>query len=163
LIRQAGGVPLMERVGHAFIKERMAREEAVFAGEVTGHYYFQDFFYADSGIVPSLVILELLSRKNAKLSELLQPLESKYFVTGEINTRISADPGAKLVELSEVFQDGRVEHLDGISVTFDDWHFNVRPSNTEPLLRLNLEAKSKELMDAMRDEVLAIIRKANAS
>jgi phosphomannomutase len=158
LIKSAGGIPLMERVGHAFIKARMAKEEAIFAGEVSGHYYFKDFFFADSGMVPSLYILEMLSKKKAKLSDLLQPLEAEYFISGEINTRISGDTKAKMKELAEVFQDGQVEWLDGVSVTYYDWHFNVRPSNTEPLLRLNLEAKSKALMEEKRDQILDLIR-----
>jgi phosphomannomutase len=158
LISAAGGVPLMERVGHAFIKARMAKENAVFAGEVTGHYYFKDFFSADSGIVPSLIILEMLSKKKAKLSGLLQPLEAKYFISGEINTRVSGDVQAKMKELAEIFKDGQVEWFDGVSVTYADWHFNVRPSNTEPLLRLNLDAKSKALMEEKRDRILEIIR-----
>jgi phosphomannomutase len=158
LIRAAGGTPLMERVGHAFIKARMDQEEAIFAGEVSGHYYFKDFFFADSGIVPSLYILEMLSKKKAKLSELLQPLEAEYFISGEINTRIAGDPREKMQELADIFDEGTVEWLDGVSVTFYDWHFNVRPSNTEPLLRLNLEAKSKELMAEKRDQILEIIR-----
>ena len=158
LISAAGGIPLMERVGHAFIKSRMAQEDAVFAGEVTGHYYFKDFFFADSGIVPSLVIMEMLSKKKAKLSDLLKPLEATYFISGEINTRVSGDVQAKMQELADIFKDGKVEWLDGVSVTYDDWHFNVRPSNTEPLLRLNLEAKSKALMEEKRDQILEIIR-----
>lgn len=158
LIKSAGGIPLMERVGHAFIKARMAKEEAIFAGEVSGHYYFKDFFFADSCIVPSLYILEMLSKKKAKLSDLLQPLEAEYFISGEINTRIAGEPKAKMKELAELFQDGTVEWLDGVSVTYYDWHFNVRPSNTEPLLRLNLEAKSKALMEVKRDQLLEIIR-----
>jgi len=158
LISQAGGTPLMERVGHAFIKQRMARESAVFAGEVTGHYYFRDFFSADSGILPSLIIMEMLCKKRTSLSGLLQPLEAKYFISGEINTRISADPMTKMKELADIYDDGDIHWLDGFSVTYDDWHFNVRPSNTEPLLRLNLEAKSKSMMEAKRDEVLKIIR-----
>jgi len=158
LIRAAGGIPLMERVGHAFIKRRMAQEDAVFGGEVTGHYYFKDFFFADSGIVPSLIILEMLSRKKARLSELLQPLEAKYFISGEINTRISGDARAKMEELAKTFDNGKIEWLDGVSVSYDDWHFNVRPSNTEPLLRLNLEAKSKALMEEKRDRIVDIIR-----
>ncbi len=158
LIIADGGTPLMERVGHAFIKRRMAKEDAVFAGEVTGHYYFKDFFFADSGIVPSLIILEMLSKTGAKLSDLLKPLEAKYFISGEINTRISGDPKSKMQELADIFKDGKVEWLDGVSVTYDDWHFNVRPSNTEPLLRLNLEAKSKTLMEEKRDQIVAIIR-----
>jgi len=158
LITAAGGTPMVERVGHAFIKSRMAKENAIFAGEVTGHYYFKDFYFADSGIVPSLIILEMLSKKKARLSDLLKPLEAKYFISGEINTRISGDPQAKLQELAETFKDGRVEWLDGVSVTYEDWHFNARPSNTEPLLRLNLEAKTKELMEEKRDQVIGIIR-----
>jgi phosphomannomutase len=158
LISAAGGTPLMERVGHAFIKARMAKEKAVFAGEVTGHYYFKDFFFADSGIVPSLIILEMLSKKNSKLSDLLKPLEAKYFISGEINTRIAGDVKAKLDELAATLSDGRIEWFDGLSVTYPDWHLNVRPSNTEPLLRLNLEAKSKALMEEKRDQILGIIR-----
>ncbi len=158
LISQAGGMPLMERVGHAFIKRRMAGEDAVFAGEVTGHYYFRDFFFADSGILPSLIIMEMLSKKDARLSDLLQPLEAKYFISGEINTRISVDAKAKMQELAKAYEDGDVHWLDGVSVNYDDWHFNVRPSNTEPLLRLNLEAKSRQMMEIRRDEVLKIIR-----
>jgi phosphomannomutase len=158
LIEAAGGRPLMERVGHAFIKRRMAQEEAVFGGEVTGHYYFKDFFFADSGIVPALIILEMLSKKQASLSELLEPLEAKYFISGEINSRIEGEPQEKMKELADVFSDGEVEWFDGVSVSFSDWHFNVRPSNTEPLLRLNLEAKSRKLMEAKRDQVLEIIR-----
>ncbi len=158
LIKSAGGTPLVERVGHAFIKARMAQEEAIFAGEVSGHYYFKDFFYADSGIVPSLIILEMLSKKGAKLSELLEALEAEYFISGEINTRISGDPKEKMQELAKLFEDGTVEWLDGVSATYYDWHFNVRPSNTEPLLRLNLEAKTKALMEEKRDQILEIIR-----
>ena len=136
----------------------MAREDASFAGEVTGHYYFRDFFYADSGIIPSLIVLEMLSKKQAQLSELLQPLEAQYFISGEINTRISGDPQAKMKEIADSFDAGTVEWFDGVSVSFDDWHCNVRPSNTEPLLRLNLEATSQALMEAKRDQVLDIIR-----
>lgn len=158
LINAAGGTPLVERVGHAFIKQRMAQENAIFAGEVTGHYYFKDFFYADSGIVPSLIILEMLSKKGVKLSDLLAPLEAKYFISGEINTRITRDPKDKLQELAETFKDGEIEWRDGISVTYEDWHFNVRASNTEPLLRLNLEATSKALMEEKRDQLIDIIR-----
>jgi phosphomannomutase len=158
LISQAGGTPLMERVGHAFMKARMSQEDAVYAGEVTGHYYFKDFFYADSGILPSLVILEMLSKKQCSLSDLLKPLEAKYFISGEINSRIAGHPKAKMQELAETFSTGKVEWFDGVSVSFDDWHFNVRPSNTEPLLRLNLEAMSKAQMEEKRDQVLGIIR-----
>lgn len=158
LIKDAGGTPLMERVGHAFIKRRMAGESALFGGEVTGHYYFQHFNYADSGIIPSLLILELLSKRGVKMSELLTPLEAKYFISGEINSTVP-DPKAKMQELAERYSDGTVEQLDGISVTYPTWHFNVRASNTEPLMRLNLESvASPEEMEQKRDEVLALIR-----
>ena len=157
LIKAAGGTPIMERVGHAFIKQRMSREDVLFAGEVSGHYYFKDFNFADSGIIPSLIILEMLSKKGKKMSELLQPLEEKYFISGEINSRVS-DPKAVLAQLAEKYSDGKHETMDGLSISYPDWHFNVRGSNTEPLLRLNLEAMDKDLMEQKRDEVLAIIR-----
>jgi phosphomannomutase len=158
-IEAAGGVPLINRVGHAFIKHRMRREDAVFAGEVSAHYYFRDFAQADSGVVPFLLMLELISRNGRKLSEILEPYRSRYFLTGEINTPV-ADVALKIQELKERYtaEGGRISHLDGVSVDFDDWHFNVRPSNTEPLLRLNLEALSEPLMEEKRDEVLALIR-----
>jgi len=156
-IEASGGTPLMERVGHAFIKRRMAAENAVFAGEVTGHYYFRDFYCADSGIIPALILLELLSKRGQKLSEALAPLEERYFISGEINSTID-DPQAKMKALSESYPDAEQYTLDGVSVVYPTWHFNVRPSNTEPLLRLNLEAKSREEMERRRDEVLAIIR-----
>jgi phosphomannomutase len=155
-IEHLGGVPLVNRVGHAFIKARMRKEDAAFAGEVSGHYYFRDFSQADSGVVPFLLMLELIS-KRGRLSELLAPLRSRYFITGELNTPVP-DVALKIQELKERYADGRVSHLDGISVDFDDWHFNVRPSNTEPLLRLNLEATSQQLMEQKRDEVLEVIR-----
>jgi phosphomannomutase len=158
-IERAGGVPLVNRVGHAFIKQRMRKEEATFAGEVSAHYYFRDFSQADSGVVPFLLMVELLSRRGEKLSQLLAPYRERFFLTGEINTPV-ADVPLKLQELKERYaaEGARVTHLDGISVDFDDWHFNVRPSNTEPLLRLNLEAFSPERMEEKRDEVLALIR-----
>jgi phosphomannomutase len=156
-IEAAGGVPLINRVGHAFIKARMREEHAVFGGEVSAHYYFRDFSQADSGTIPFLLMCELVS-KRGKLSKILAPFHAQYFITGEINTPV-ADVSAKLNELEERFgSEGRVSHLDGLSVEFDDWHFNVRPSNTEPLLRLNLEALSQELMERKRDEVLGVIR-----
>ncbi len=157
LVRAAGGTPLIERVGHSFLKPRMFEEGAVFAGELSGHYYFRDFFGADSGIVPSLVMLELLSQRGVALSELLAPLERQYFTSSEINSKV-ADPAAKIAALADRYKDGHILRLDGISVRYDDWHFNVRPSNTEPLVRLNLEARSAERMAEKRDEVLAFIR-----
>jgi phosphomannomutase len=158
-IEHAGGIPLVNRVGHAFIKQRMRKEGATFAGEVSAHYYFRDFSQADSGVVPFLLMLELLSRRGEKLSELLAPFRERFFLTGEINTPVEDVP-LKLQELKERYaaEGGRVSHLDGVSIDFDDWHFNVRPSNTEPLLRLNLEAFSQERMEEKRDEVLELIR-----
>jgi len=157
-IERAGGVPLVNRVGHAFIKHRIREEGAAFAGEVSGHYYFRDFSQADSGVVPFLLMLELISRKGQRLSEILRPFREHYFITGELNTPVP-DVALKLQELKERFgAEGRVSHLDGVSVDADGWHMNVRPSNTEPLLRLNLEALSKDLMERKRDEVLAVIR-----
>src|SRR3954447_8192253 len=156
-IERAGGTALVNRVGHAFIKHRMRKEDASFAGEVSGHYYFRDFSQADSGVIPFLLMSELVSRRGA-LSQVLEQFRSRYFITGEINTPV-ADVPAKLVELEERFgPEGTVSHLDGLSVEAADWHFNVRPSNTEPLLRLNLEARSAEQMAEKRDEVLGVIR-----
>ncbi|MGB8646663.1 MAG: phosphomannomutase/phosphoglucomutase [Anaerolineae bacterium] len=157
MVHAAGGIPLMERVGHAFIKRRMAEEDALFAGEVTGHYYFQKFGYADSGIIPSLLVLEMLSTTGKRLSELLAELESKYFISGEINSTVANGP-AKIEELARRYAGAKIERMDGISVIYPDWHFNVRGSNTEPLLRLNLEALDKRKMEEKRDEVLGIIR-----
>src|SRR4030095_15967756 len=155
-IERAGGVPLVNRVGHAFIKQRMRAEDAVFAGEVSAHYYSREYSQADTGVVPFLVMLELVSKSGQRLSELLQPFRERFFLPGEINTPV-ADVPLKLQELKERYtaEGGRVSHLDGVSIEFEDWHFNVRPSNTEPLLRLNLEARSTELMEQQRDAVLA--------
>jgi phosphomannomutase len=157
-IRRAGGIPLVNRVGHAFIKHRMREEDAAFGGEVSGHSYFRDFSQADSGVVPFLLMLELVSRKGKRLSEILRPFRERYFITGELNTPVE-DVEQTLQDLRERFgNEGRVITLDGISIEADDWHMNVRPSNTEPLLRLNLEARTRELMERKRDEVLAVIR-----
>ena len=157
-VERAGGVPLVNRVGHAFIKHRMREEGAAFGGEVSGHYYFRGFSQADSGVVPFLLMLELVSKQRRKLSEILADYRSRYFLTGELNTPVP-DVALKLQELEQRFGgEGEVSHLDGVSVDADDWHMNVRPSNTEPLLRLNLEARTPELMERKRDEVLAAIR-----
>jgi phosphomannomutase len=157
-VKAAGGLPLVNRVGHAFFKTRMREEGAAFGGEVSGHYYFHDFYNADSGTIPALLILELLCTQGRKMSELLEPYRSKYFISGEINSEV-ADQDAKMDEIEAKYADGRISHLDGVSVDYDDWHFNVRPSNTEPLLRLNLESLvSREDMERRRDEVLGVIR-----
>jgi phosphomannomutase len=162
VVEAHGGQALMNRVGHAFIKRRMREENALFGGEVTGHYYFRDFYYADNGFIPALLILELMSKRNMTLHDLLAPLRKKYFISGEINTRVNdgATVDRRLEELAEKYKSGKTYWMDGFSAEFPDWHFNVRGSNTEPLLRLNLEAVTPELMAAKRDEVLGVIRKA---
>ena len=159
-VAKYSGTALMNRVGHAFFKQRMREEQAIFGGEVTGHYYFRDYYYADNGFIPALLILELMSRKGMTLRDLLAPLREKYFISGEINTKLSdmSRIPAKLDGLAAKYSDGRVYSLDGISAEYPDWHFNVRASNTEPMLRLNLEATTAELMENKRDEVLAFIR-----
>ena len=155
-----GGTALMNRVGHAFIKQRMRKEDALFAGEVTGHYYFRDYFYADNGFIPALLILELMSKKNQSLRDLLAPFREKYFISGEINTKLRSmdEVPAKLAAIEATYRDAAIAKLDGVSVDYPDWHFNVRASNTEPLLRLNLEAATPAEMERRRDEVLSIIR-----
>src|SRR3954447_9720950 len=157
-VQRAGGTAHINRVGHAFFKTRMRDEGAIFGGEVSGHYYFHDFYNADSGTIPALLILEKLSVEEQKLSELLEPYRSTYFISGEINSEV-ADAAGKMRELEERYGDARITHVDGVSVDYDDWHFNVRPSNTEPLLRLTLESLvSREDMERRRDEVLGVIR-----
>lgn len=160
VVAKYGGRALMNRVGHAFIKRRMREEDGIFGGEVTGHYYFRDFSYADNGFIPALLILELMSKKNQPLRELLHPYREHYFISGEINTKLASmdEVPKKLAALEGHYRDASVSRLDGISIDYPDWHFNVRPSNTEPLLRLNLEAKTPELMERKRDEVLELIR-----
>jgi phosphomannomutase len=160
IVAAHGGKALMNRVGHAFIKRRMRETNAVFGGEVTGHYYFRDNFYADNGIIPALLMLELMSRQGKTLHELVAPLRAKYFISGEINTKLAHmdHVDAKLEQIAKQYADGKQSRMDGISVEYPDWHFNVRPSNTEPLLRLNLEATTPEKMASKRDEVLALIR-----
>jgi phosphomannomutase len=158
VVARAGGVAHANRVGHAFFKARMRDEGAIFGGEVSGHYYFHDFYDADSGTIPALLVLEKLSVEGKRLSQLLEPYRATYFISGEINSEV-ADGEAKMAALQERYADARLSHLDGVSVDYDDWHFNVRPSNTEPLLRLCLESLvSEEDMERRRDEVLALIR-----
>ena len=157
LVAAEGGRSDLSRVGHAFFKARMREEGAVFGGEVSGHYYFRDFWNADSGTIPALLILELISLDGRGLGELMDEFRSKYFISGEINSEV-ADQQAKMDEIAERYGDAELTYLDGISVDYEDWHFNVRPSNTEPLLRLNLEASTPERMEQKRDEVLAVIR-----
>jgi len=161
IVAAHGGTALMNRVGHAFFKRRMRETGAIFGGEVTGHYYFRDNFYADNGFIPALLILELMSAQKKSLHELIAPLSRKYFISGEINTKLASMDRvpAKLEEIAAKYADGHQYTLDGVSVEYPDWHFNVRPSNTEPLLRLNLESTaSEQQMQDKRDEVIALIR-----
>jgi phosphomannomutase len=155
-----GGTAVMNRVGHAFFKARMRELNAAFGGEVTGHYYFRDNFYCDNGFIPALLILELMSKKQQSLKQLLEPLRAKYFISGEINTKMPSMDAmtAKMAAIEARYSDAKVSKLDGISIEYPDWHFNVRPSNTEPLLRLNLEGTTPEQMERKRDEILSIIR-----
>jgi phosphomannomutase len=154
----AGGRSALSRVGHAFFKARMREERAYFGGEVSGHYYFREFWCADSGTIPAVLMLELLSVEGRRMSELMSEFRSKYFISGEINSEVG-DQEAKMEEIAEQYSDGEITRLDGVSVDYPDWHFNVRPSNTEPLLRLNLESLiSREHMEQKRDEVLGLIR-----
>src|SRR5438445_3138016 len=141
VVARYGGTGLMHRVGHAFFKRRMRETNGIFGGEVTGHYYFRDFSYADNGFIPALLILELMSKKGKSLHDLLQPLRERYFISGEINTKLANmnEVPKKLQAIEERYKDAQLARMDGISVDYPDWHFNVRGSNTEPLLRLNLE------------------------
>jgi phosphomannomutase len=159
-VARYGGTSMMNRVGHAFIKQRMRESNAIFGGEVTGHYYFRDNFYADNGFIPALLMLELMSKKEASLKELLAPLRSRYFISGEINSKLASMDAVpdKLAQIATFYGDAHQYTLDGLSVEYDDWHFNVRPSNTEPLLRLNLEATTEAKMAQKRDEVISLIR-----
>jgi phosphomannomutase len=161
-VARYGGQALMNRVGHAFIKQRMRQEDGIFAGEVTGHYYFRDFYYADNGFIPALLILELMSKKNQSLRDLLQPFRERYFISGEINTKLASidEVPKKLASIQSRYKDAQIATMDGVSVDYPNWHFNVRGSNTEPLLRLNLEAETPELMADKRDEVISVIRGA---
>jgi phosphomannomutase len=159
-VAKYGGTALMNRVGHAFFKKRMREEGAIFGGEVTGHYYFRDNFYADNGFIPALLMLELMSHKGQTLRELVAPLAEKYFISGEVNTKM---PDHRVVQekldaLAARYADAKVYSMDGTSVEYPDWHFNVRASNTEPLIRLNLEATTEQKMKQKRDEVLSFIR-----
>jgi len=155
--RRNKGIPLLNRAGHSFIKARMRQENAIFGGEASGHYYFRENFYADNGMIPALLILELLSVKNLKMSELVQPLKSRYFISGEINIQVK-DPGELLQRTREAFSDGEISLLDGVSVDYPEWRFNLRPSQTEPLVRLNVEAKSAELLEKKTSELLEFLK-----
>jgi phosphomannomutase len=159
-VEAAGGRALINRVGHAFFKTRMPQTGAIFGGEVSGHYYFEKCSNADSGTIPALLILELLSVRGEKLSTLVDRFHERYFISGEINSTVD-DADAKMAEIEAKFaaEGAEISHVDGVSVDYDDWHFNVRKSNTEPLLRLCLESMvSVEDMERRRDDVLQLIR-----
>lgn len=161
-IERAGGTAIASRVGHAFIKQRLKAEDAAFAGEISGHYYFRGYHGVDTGVVPAVMLLQLVSESGGGLSDLVAPLRAGYHLSGEINSTVDDVP-MKLQQLKERYADARISHVDGVSVDYDDWHFNVRPSNTEPLLRLNLESVvSDEHMQERRDEVLGLIRSGSA-
>ncbi|MGZ4151166.1 MAG: phosphomannomutase/phosphoglucomutase [Actinomycetota bacterium] len=155
VIRENGGEPIRTRVGHSFIKQVMAETGAVFGGEHSGHYYFRENYRADSGLIAAVVVLDQLSAAGRPLSELLRPLR-RYFDSGEINSEVH-DQAAAIERISQVYASGRHDRTDGLTVEFDDWWFNVRPSNTEPLLRLNVEARTPEMLEEKTREVLALI------
>jgi len=156
VIAECGGRPMMSRVGHAFIKQQMRENDALFAGELSGHYYFRDNYFAESSSLAALYVANLVSRSPVPLSEMIRPLQ-RYFASGEINSTVR-DPAAVFDRLLKAYPDGQVIRLDGLTIEFSDWWFNVRSSNTEPLVRLNLEAKTRDQMERRRDEVLALIR-----
>lgn len=158
MVSAAGGIAIENKVGHAFIKERMRKEDAVFAGEMSGHYYFRDFYYADNGLIPFLLFLEMISQSGKKVSEIFDPYFSKYFISGEINTKLSPSQNAAdiLTELENKYSDSKIEHIDGLSVEYSDWRANIRPSNTEPLFRLNVEGKSQAIVEEKTKEILSV-------
>jgi phosphomannomutase len=155
-VKENRGIPIINKSGHAFFKERMRKEDALFAGEMSAHYYFRKNFYADNGMIPFLIMIEILSTSGKPLSKLVAPLKNKYFVSGEINREV-ANTQMILKEMEDRYSDATIEHIDGLSIEYHNWRFNLRPSNTEPLLRLNLEARSETLMEEKRDEVIAFI------
>ncbi|MDI3342098.1 MAG: phosphomannomutase/phosphoglucomutase, partial [Sphaerobacter sp.] len=160
-IEREGGKPIRSRVGHSFIKATMREHDAIFGGEHSGHFYFRDNWYADSGIIAALTVIELLSQEGISMSEALKPLD-RYVRSGEINSEVK-DQQAVLRALESRFSDGQLDYLDGLTVSYPDWWFNVRPSNTQPLLRLNVEANDPQLLEEKTQEVLGIIRQHGRS
>lgn len=158
LVSEAGGEPVISKSGHSFIKEKMREVDAIYGGEMSAHHYFRDFFYCDSGMIPWLLTLELLCTTGKSLSELVGERLEKFPSPGEINSKLT-DAQASIARVKEAYKDGKVETLDGISVEFENWRFNLRSSNTEPVVRLNLETRGdKELMKQKTDEILALLR-----
>lgn len=156
-VEQSGGESIMNKVGHALIKDGMRKHNVLFAGEITGHFYFRDNFFCDNGMIPLLMILEMLSQNGLKLSELAKPYREKYFVSGEINQTV-ADPDEVIKQAQKKYNDGAVDLIDGVGVEYSDWRFNLRKSNTEPLIRLNVEAKSQKLVDEKVKELMELIK-----
>ncbi|EQB62989.1 MAG: Phosphomannomutase [candidate division Zixibacteria bacterium RBG-1] len=156
VIQENGGKAVKTRVGHALIKPLMKQYNAIFGGEHSGHFYYRDNFYADSALITLVVFLELLSEENKNVSELVKEID-QYYRSGEINSKVEDIP-KKLQEIEKLYSKGKIDHLDGLTVEFEDWWFNLRPSNTEPLLRLNVEADSKELLKQKTLELLNLIR-----
>jgi phosphomannomutase len=156
-VKENNGELIINKPGHAFIKDTMRKEDALFAGESSGHYFFRDNFYCDNGMIPLLIILEILSKSGLKMSELIKSLREKYFNSGEINTKVN-DPDAVIKNAEEKYKDGNADHIDGVSVEYSDWRFNLRKSNTEPLIRLNIEAKSQKLVDEKVKELMKLIK-----
>lgn len=160
IAKENGGTDITTKSGHAFIKERMRKDNVVFGGEMSAHYYFKDYFYCDNGLIPFVMMLEFLSAQNKSLSEIMQEMFwNKYFVSGEINSEVS-DVKTKISEAKDKYtsEAKSVDEIDGVSIEFEDWRFNLRGSNTEPVIRLNVEAKSQQLMEEKKDELLKIIR-----
>lgn len=157
MTKAAGGKPFGWKIGHAYIKSKMQELDAVFGGEVSGHFYFKDFWFADCGLLAGLTILEYVSGLKKKLSEEVAELERKHHISGEINSTV-VDVDLVIDRIKQKYADAQIDELDGVAIRYPDWHFVVRPSNNDPLLRLTLEAKTKELMEEKRDEVLALIR-----
>ncbi|OGM76110.1 hypothetical protein A2188_00405 [Candidatus Woesebacteria bacterium RIFOXYA1_FULL_43_9] len=156
-IKDNGGVPIISKVGHSYIKEKMRAENALFATESSGHTYYRDYWYSDCGMLPVLQVLEYMSASSQKLSDVTKKVMDKYIISGEINNQV-VNSQAKIEEIKNKYQDAQISTLDGISVEYPEYRFTVRSSNTEPLLRLTLEAKSQKLMEEKRDEVLSLIK-----
>lgn len=156
-VEKNGGIALIERVGHTFIKKRMMEENAIFAGEVSAHYYFRDLGGFDSGIAAAVTLLAILAHKNQTLAQCMTPFKEKYFISGEINSSVHT-VALKLQKIEDIYKEGEIQKIDGVSIRFPDFHFNVRGSNTEPLIRLNLEGKTQEIMEQKTQEVLRLIR-----
>jgi len=154
-VEKAGGKPMVERVGHAYMKAALRSKGAAFGGELSGHYYFRDFFCADNGLLALIKVLNLLSREGKPLSELVKPI-NRYYHTGEINFEVE-DKDAVIEAAAQKYSDGKISWVDGVTVEYDDWWFNLRKSNTEPLVRLNLEAHTPQLMEALKAELQAFL------